>query len=355
MRETVARVARGIRRRLARPLHEGPRRAQTLSTRAPADTALAHLFLPGVEFVRDRGILVDREWSPSGVTAQFTDDAAIYHERYFDRLAFTPLIERCLDLAGIDRAHRGRVLDIGSGGGSSVLALRRLLPDAEVIASDISPQLLRILAEHVERDDELRGRVGALCFDLHRAIFRGDAFDLVVGCAILHHLLDPRAALANVAASLRAGGRIVLVEPLESGSLCLMAIFADVLETLTERGEGDGQLAGLMRAMRFDIQSRLGPPKEKPWTRELDDKWVFDRPYLSELARDLRLSVRVHPAEVDDTRVYESAFKGLLSDAGLASIAVPDAVLARVRAYDEGIAPALKRQLFPTGVIVFTR
>lgn len=350
MHETVARVARGIRRRLVRSL-----RTRAPSPHAPPDTAFAHLFLPGVEFARDGGILVDRDWSLSGVTAQFTDDAARYHERYFDRLAFMPLIERCLDLAGVDRTRPARVLDIGSGGGSSVLALRRLLPDAEVIASDISPQLLRILAEHVERHDELRGRIAALCFDLHRGIFRRDTIDLVVGCAILHHLLDPRAALANVAASLRTGGKIVLVEPLESGSLCLMAIFADVLDALDEQGEGEGELARFMRAMRLDIQSRLGPPKAKPWTRDLDDKWVFDRPYLSRLARDLGLSVDVQPAETDVSRVYESAFKGLLSDAGLATVAVPEAVIERVRAYDEGIAPALKRALCPTAVIVFSR
>jgi SAM-dependent methyltransferase len=290
------------------------------------------------------------------VTAQFTGDAQTYHERYFERLDFTALIDRCLRSAAVDAGRAQRVLDIGSGSGASVLALCRLLPHADILASDISPQLLRMLAAFAASRGELRGRITALCFDLHRRVFRPESFDLVVGCAILHHLVDPRRALANVAASLRPGGRIVLVEPLESGSLTLVAMFATVLAALVRMGESGGRLAQFMRAMRLDIQSRLGPPVEKPWTRGLDDKWVFDEPYLMALAKDLGLAgVDVHPADPDLTHVYENAFRSLLADGGLADVPIPPAVVDAVRAFDRGIAPELKRELCPTGVIVFRR
>lgn len=44
-----------------------------------------------------------------------------------------------------------------------------------------------------------------------------------------------------------------------------------------------------------------------------------------------------------------------LTDAGLASVPIPDAVRERVRSFDLGISPDLKRELCPTGVIVFSR
>ncbi len=109
----------------------------------------------GVEICRDGGILIDKQWSPAGVTAQFTGDAETYQRRYFERLDFVDLIDRCLTLAAVDREREMHVLDIGSGGGSSAFATCRLLPRAQIVASDISPQLLGMLAAFVESREEL--------------------------------------------------------------------------------------------------------------------------------------------------------------------------------------------------------
>jgi SAM-dependent methyltransferase len=314
------------------------------------------LIAPAVEIRRDGLIFIDKNWSPAGVTQQFIGDAATYHQRYFDRLDFDGLIGACLTLAGIDRTREMRVLDIGSGSGSSVFAACRLLPRAEILASDISPQLLAMLAAFVASRDELRGRIRSYCFDVHRRFFRPATFDLVLGAAILHHLLDPRAALVNVADSLKPGGKIVLVEPLEAGSLVLCAMYGAVLRVLADLGQCRGGLARLMRALRLDIQCRLGPPAAKPWTAQLDDKWIFDEPYLAELATQLGLSkVEVHPAQPDLTNVYEGAFRSVLSDSGNQGLEIPQPVLECVREFDRGIDQALKQRLCPTGIIVFTK
>jgi len=323
-------------------------RSATHKVSAPDETGHEQLLAPGVR--------VYREWSPIHVTSQFIEDAETYHQRYFERLDFVDLVARCLTLAGIDRDARLRVQDIGSGGGSSVFAACRLLPNAEIFATDISPQLLRLLGNFVESRDELRGRVRPWCFDLHRRFFRPASFDLVLGAAILHHLLDPRAALANVADGLKPGGKLILVEPLESGSLVMAMLYARVLEVLAAARDTDGPLARLMKALRLDIQCRLGPPAPKPWTALLDDKWIFDEPYLMQLAGELGLSkVEIHPVQEDLSHVYEVAFRSVLADSGNAALVIPEAVTAAVREFDRSIGPELKLHLCPTGIIVFTK
>ena len=194
------------------------------------------------------------------------------------------------------------------------------------------------------------------CFDLHRRFFRADTFDLVIGAAIVHHLLDPRRALANVAESLKPGGRMIFVEPLEAGSLILATIYARALEELERLGEGDGTLAQLMRAFRDDIRCRLGPPAVRPQTALLDDKWVFDVPYLIDLARGLGLAkVDIHPAQTDPAHIFEAAFRGTLADSGNASLPIPAPVIDAVREFDRAIDPELKCRLCPTAIVVMTK
>ncbi len=314
------------------------------------------LLAPGVRVYRDGPVLVDRSLSPVHLASQFIENADAYHQRNFERLDFVDLIDRCLTLGEIDREHPVDVLDIGSGSGSSVFAACRLMPLARIYATDISPQLLGMLARFVESNAVLRGRVQSFCFNLHRRFFRADKFDLVIGAAILHHLIDPHAALANVAHSVKPGGRMIFVEPLEAGSLVLTMLYARVLEVLSDIGAGNGKLAELMRAFRLDIQCRLGPPVVKPRTALLDDKWVFDAPYLIELARRLGLSkVAIHPAQDDLANVFEGAFHSVLADSGHANLPIPDRVQDAVREFDRSIAPEMKRRLCPTGIIVFTK
>ncbi len=311
---------------------------------------------PGVRVYRDGNVLVDRSLSPVHLASQFIEDAATYHERNFERLDFVDLIDRCLGLACVERRGPLTVLDIGSAGGASVFAACRLLPQATVVASDISPSLLARLVRFVASRDELRDRVHAYCFDLHRRFFRVEAFDLVIGAAVVHHLLDPEAALRHVAASVKPGGRMVFVEPLEAGSLVLATICARVLEELERRGERDGVLAQRMRAFRTDIRCRLGVPTRSPQTPLLDDKWVFDGPYVAALARALGMSsYAVHPVQADLEHVFEAAFRSTLADAGHAALSIPDCALEAVREFDRAIDATLKARLCPTGIIVFTK
>src|SRR5207244_8311540 len=82
-----------------------------------------------------------------GVTAQFLEEAGTYHQRYTAHGYFRNLIEAAVRRAGIGEVHA--VLDLGSGSGNSVVPALELFPTADIVAVDISPQLLAILKQFV--------------------------------------------------------------------------------------------------------------------------------------------------------------------------------------------------------------
>lgn len=314
------------------------------------------LIKSGIKLYQQDGFYRHKDWQCAGVTKQFLKDADAYHDLYFNRLDFQALIDQIIDLAGINDAYPLSVLDIGSGGGSSVFALAKRLSNASVIASDISPQLLGKLMAFVSTRDELKSRISAYCFDIHLPFFKDQVFDLIVGSAILHHLIDPFAALVNVASALKPGGKIVLIEPMEAGHLLLAIIYEQILEFFQNNGQLEHPIAGLMRTIRTDVYARLGVPQRHSWTKNLDDKWVFNRTYLTQLARQLGCSnVHIHPTPTDLTYVFQAAFHSLLSDSGNAGVLILEEVIKILRDFDQGIPLSLKERLCPTGIIVFIK
>jgi SAM-dependent methyltransferase len=326
-------------------------------TRKSVQPPMNNLFRHGVSVVKDGAIFVDGAWVPSDMTEQFLGDADTYHERYFNRLDFDLLVALMLQKAQIGLDKKYTVLDIGSGGGSSVFSTLRLMPESNVYASDISPPLLKILSNLSLQREEFRQRVQAYCFDLHRPFFVENTFDVVIGCAILHHLTNPAEALKNVIFSLKTGGKLILCEPLEGGNLVNLFLYDTVLELDREYGDpNDKRLSNLMRAMRLDLQVRQGPPVEKPWTSKLDDKWIFDTSFFSELASLLACTqVEIFPAQENLSHVFETSFMSLLADSGNADIVLPKEIVNFLRQVDSGIDISLKQRLCPTGIIVLTK
>jgi ubiquinone/menaquinone biosynthesis C-methylase UbiE len=116
----------------------------------------------------------------------------------------------------IDRAHeRGgeprRILDLGSGTGAGALALARRFPEAEVIALDLSGPLLDRLRDKA-RDLGVADRISVVEADVDAGWPAIDPVDLVWASASLHHLADPDRVLADVLATLRPGGLLVVAE-----------------------------------------------------------------------------------------------------------------------------------------------
>ncbi len=312
---------------------------------------------PGVRFKKMGHVFVDAGWSKEGVTDQFLDNADTYHGRYFNNDYWSYLIERGLKLGNVDKENTGFVLDIGSGSGNTVFPLLSMLPKASVIASDISPQLLNILALNLQRSDNKHRNVDLYCFDLHKDVFAGGVFDLVVGGAVLHHMLDPKAALNNVAKWVRPGGAIILYEPFEYGAHLFAVLFQLATDAIgANSNENDQRLKQFFKAMKKDIEARLGAPEVKPWTANLDDKWYFNTSYLRDLGTSLGLKdVEVHTLTDNFSEYFRDNIRGLLNVSGNSDLNLPDEVNQIVTLFDSQISTILKAKFLLEGIVVFRR
>ena len=108
-------------------------------------------------------------------------------------------------LESLDVVKSGaRTLEVGCGNGSiSAWLARQVAPDGRAIAVDLDLSLVDVHLPNLElrKADIMAGPV------------EPGSFDLVTARAVLHHVPDAEKAIANLVASLRPGGAILLIEP----------------------------------------------------------------------------------------------------------------------------------------------
>ena len=120
-------------------------------------------------------------------------------------------------LGGWPESAFGEALEIGSGTGYFSLNLLQLGLIGRLVATDISPGMLGELAATAER---LGLDLKTEATDAERLPFEDGSFDLVFGHAVLHHLPDLPAALAEFRRVLRPGGTLAFCgEPSRYGDL----------------------------------------------------------------------------------------------------------------------------------------
>jgi SAM-dependent methyltransferase len=113
-----------------------------------------------------------------------------------------PLHRRQIEELGIGPG--ARTLEVGAGNGSvSAWLAERIAPGGKAVALDLDLSLIDARAPNLEvrQGDILAGPV------------QPGGFDLVTARAMLHHVADAEAAIANLVASIRPGGALLLIEP----------------------------------------------------------------------------------------------------------------------------------------------
>ena len=118
-------------------------------------------------------------------------------------------------LGGLDGRRFGDALEIGSGTGYFSLNLVQLGVIERLTATDISPGMLKRLANTAA---ELGVEVKTVATEAEELPFEDESFDLVFGHAVLHHIPDLDRAFAEFRRVLRPGGMIAFAgEPSRYG------------------------------------------------------------------------------------------------------------------------------------------
>jgi SAM-dependent methyltransferase len=114
-----------------------------------------------------------------------------------------PMHRRCIDALGVVRPG-ARTLEVGCGNGSiSAWLAECVSPGGTAVAVDLDLSLVQVPMANLEFR-----KVDILASPVERG-----TFDLVTARAILHHVADAQAAIANMIASLKPDGAILLIEP----------------------------------------------------------------------------------------------------------------------------------------------
>jgi len=259
------------------------------------------------------------------------------------------------------------VLDLGSGSGNSVLPCLELIPDCRVVAVDISPDLLRILRDHVEADPRTTNRVTPVCMSATSSLFAQGSFRLGIGAAILHHLIDPGAAIEAVGQALEPGGSAIFFEPFEGGHGLLRVAYTQILRERHERassgwwkrgGGSDGEDAAfdVLEAMVAEFELRSGADKSDPVYEQIDDKWLFTRAHIEEFAERGGFShLRIDPMSsyADPLTRHTRAILRLAK--GLEPEALPAWGWERIAEIEATFSPEAKRDLLIEGCVTLTK
>jgi ubiquinone/menaquinone biosynthesis C-methylase UbiE len=120
-----------------------------------------------------------------------------------------PSTEAMLDMAGV--AAGSRVLDVAAGAGEQTLtAARRVGNEGEVLATDISPAILRCAADNARRAGLAQVRTLELDGECHDRLPPA-AFDAAISRVGLIYFPDQQRALRGILAALKPGGRFAAV------------------------------------------------------------------------------------------------------------------------------------------------
>ncbi len=294
--------------------------------------------------------------STARISDQFKADADGYHARYAASAHFKALFQQALTMTGLKVAERPAILDLGSGSGvNSIVPCFELFEGARQIATDLSGDLLAILADYAKSngfaDDVLCVVMDAM--GDHAAPGR---FDLVKGASILHHLVHPQKGLAAAARALKPGGHAIFMEPFDGYGLIRLAYQRILAEAALRKDLLAPEVDQTLRAMVIDIAARTMPDPSLPTFSDLDDKWLFSREHLENAARASGFTtVRFVPHNDHQTLYRDVIGIQIRLSTGMEGAVLPDWAMAILDDFDNAMPPPVKRLLMLEGTLVLTK
>jgi len=132
----------------------------------------------------------------------------------YSALSSSEIFLRHYELVARDVAHYGGagcILDIGTGPGHLLLAMRKVLPNTKLVGVDISPPMVSQAQRHMEtcgRDPQIEVRIAGA----NALPFADGTFDRVVSTGSLHHWKDPLRSLSEAYRVLKGNGYALLYD-----------------------------------------------------------------------------------------------------------------------------------------------
>ena len=113
-------------------------------------------------------------------------------------------------IAALELQPEMTVADVGAGTGYFTVRLARAVPQGRVIATDIEPDMVRYLEERARR--EQLPNVTAVLAGANDPKLATESVDRILVVDVWHHLADRVAYAKALAAALRPGGKIAIVD-----------------------------------------------------------------------------------------------------------------------------------------------
>jgi len=287
---------------------------------------------------------------------QFRESASVYAEKYAGVELFTGLLSQAFESIqwqGQDRAGR-TILDIGSGAGNSIFPLLQLCPDPLLIASDLSVDLLVLLKKALQ-EQHLEHSCVLLQLNAEELDFTPDSFDLVVGAAVLHHLFAPDKTLEGCARILKRGGYALFFEPFEAGHAILQLIYRAIVQDARQATLA-AEVKAFLQALSWEYEVRAKRDKSLPVFRHIDDKWLFTKRYIEDLADQQGFSTCTIYSLYTPERQFERQTEvNLRLGIGKGRDSLPRWAWDIVQQYDETFSDDLKGDLLLEGGVILKK
>ena len=300
---------------------------------------------------------IARDRSQARISDQFKVNAGDYHARYSAAAHFQHLFQQALTKTAVQVAEAPLILDLGSGSGvNSIVPWFNLAPGARQVATDLSGELLAILADYA-LSEGLSDRVLCGVMDAMGDHVRPGQFDLVTGSSILHHLVLPNQGIRAAARALKPGGHAIFMEPFQGYGLIRLAYERILAEAVLRNDRLHPAVERALKGMVADIAARTMPDPTRPGFADLDDKWLFSREHIEHAAESLGFSrVRIVPHNDHDELYRDVASVQLRLAIGTETpIELPAWAIAILDSFDAALPPPVKRLLMLEGTIVMTK
>jgi SAM-dependent methyltransferase len=288
----------------------------------------------------------------TGVDSVFLENAEAYYAKYQGFDYWKMLIEQAAQKLALTDPRL--IVEFGCGFGNSTLPLLDLFPDAQLVATDISPNLLAIL----HRLLAARGQ-GARCvvaaMDAQKPYLHYGIADLVVGSAILHHLAEPDVFIRRAMDVLKPGGAAIFFEPFEAGNAVLRLICLEVEAEAKRRKVKSNRAVNWLAKIPEQLAPQIFRERRPHW-RDRNDKWAFPKSVLERFARENGADLLIYP--IHDNRGQFTRHFSYMMDvyAGIPKSELPDWAWKIFDRFDNEIfSPEMLTDLLLEGCIIFRK